>query len=149
MSTSITIRDSDIDLDGYYAAGNNLMCDSLTCEISVKFRGNLNVGGDIEVLGDIYVLGHLDVRGQKMSQLRQFVGLYRYRVWAALMADGTHWVRMGCLWKSLDEWDRIGIRQSNLDEFPDDGSELSEGRVLAFEFAKAAALRMKLPKEEK
>jgi hypothetical protein len=54
-------------------------------------------------------------------------------------------IRMGCLWKSLDKWEEIGIRKSNLSAFPDDGSELCEERVAAFEFAKEAVLRMKLP----
>jgi hypothetical protein len=52
---------------------------------------------------------------------------------------------MGCLWKSLEKWDEVGIRKSNLSEFPDDGSDACEDRVAAFEFAKAAVLRMKLP----
>jgi len=52
---------------------------------------------------------------------------------------------MGCLFHSLENWERIGIRQSNVSEFPDDGSAKSEERVIAFEFAKAAALRMALP----
>jgi hypothetical protein len=50
---------------------------------------------------------------------------------------------MGCLWKSLAEWEAVGIRKSNLSEFPDDGSYRCEERVAAFEFAKAAALRLK------
>ena len=66
----------------------------------------------------------------------------------SLFADGSRWVRMGCLFKSLEDWDRIGIRKSNLSEFPDDGSDRSEERIAAFEFAKAAALRMKLPTKE-
>jgi hypothetical protein len=52
---------------------------------------------------------------------------------------------MGCLFKSLEDWEKIGIRKSNLAEFPDDGSDKCEERVAAFEFAKAAALRMKPP----
>jgi hypothetical protein len=50
---------------------------------------------------------------------------------------------MGCLWKSLEDWETVGIRKSNESEFPDDGSDKCEERVAAFEFAKAAALRMK------
>ena len=50
---------------------------------------------------------------------------------------------MGCLWYTLDEWERIGIRDSNTGEFPDDGSEKCEERVRAFEFAKQAALKLK------
>jgi hypothetical protein len=55
---------------------------------------------------------------------------------------------MGCLWKSLKDWNKIGIRKSNLSEYRDDGSEISKERVFAFEFAKAAALRMKVADEK-
>jgi uncharacterized protein YjbI with pentapeptide repeats len=79
---------------------------------------------------------------KKIATMRVFTGLYAYQVWAVLFEDGSRWVRMGCLWKSLDEWGAIGIRKSNLSEFPDNGSDRSEDRVLAFEFAKAATLRM-------
>ena len=52
---------------------------------------------------------------------------------------------MGCLFYSLEDWEKIGIRKSNVNEFPDDGSDKCEERVAAFEFAKAATLMMKLP----
>jgi hypothetical protein len=42
----------------------------------------------------------------------------------------------------LEEWEVIGVRASNTSEFPDDGSDRCENRVAAFEFAKAAVLRM-------
>jgi hypothetical protein len=83
------------------------------------------------------------VSGKPLSSLKGYSGLYRYNVWAVLFADGSRWVRMGCLFKSLEDWDKIGILNSNPSEFPDDGSDASEDRVAAFEFAKAAALRMK------
>ena len=87
------------------------------------------------------------VSEKPLAFLKGFAGLYKYNVWSVLFADGSRWVRMGCLFKSLEDWDKIGIRKSNLSEFPDDGSDRSEERAAAFEFAKAAALRMKLPKE--
>ena len=77
-------------------------------------------------------------------EIKGFTGLYKYNVWAVLFADGSRWVKMGCLFNSLEEWERIGIRNSNLEEFPDNGSEKSEERVRAFEFAKATALEMKV-----
>lgn len=52
---------------------------------------------------------------------------------------------MGCLFYDLEKWESIGIRSSNLEEFPDDGSQVCEERVAAFEFAKAAVLRMETP----
>ena len=84
------------------------------------------------------------LRGElKAEKMRVFDGLYTYQVWAVLAQDGTRYVRMGCLFHSLDDWDKIGIRKSNESEFPDDGSEKCEERVAAFEFAKAAALMLK------
>jgi hypothetical protein len=88
------------------------------------------------------------VREKPLAFLKGFAGLYKYNVWSVLFADGSRWVRMGCLFKSLEDWDKIGIRKSNLSEFPDDGSDRSEERAAAFEFAKSAALRMKLPTKE-
>lgn len=67
-----------------------------------------------------------------------------YNVWAVLFEDGSRWVRMGCLFKSLEDWEKEGgIRKSNLLQFPDDGSEACEERVRAFEFAKTTALSLK------
>jgi hypothetical protein len=47
---------------------------------------------------------------------------------------------MGCLWKTVADWDQVTIRQSNLREFPDDGSTKSERRVRAFDFTRAVAI---------
>ena len=80
---------------------------------------------------------------KKIVTMRVFADIYEYQVWAVLFEDGSRWIRMGCLWKSMDEWESVGIRKSNLSQYPDDGSDKSEERVAAFEFAKAAALRMK------
>ena len=85
------------------------------------------------------------IDGKPIVTLRVFSGLYKYQVWAVLFKDGSRKVRMGCLFYNLDKWETIGIRKSNPSEFPDDGSERSENRAAAFEFAKAAALRMVKP----
>ena len=79
----------------------------------------------------------------KIKSGKVFSGLYNYIVMAILMPDGTRIVKMGCLEKTLHEWDDIGIRKSNLNEFPNNGSDASEERVIAFEFAKATALLLK------
>ena len=88
-----------------------------------------------------------DLRGAdtgrvKVESLRVFSGLYRYQCWAFVTTDGVPWVRMGCLWKTVEEWDSIGIRNSNPDEFPDDHTEKSERRARAFKFTRAEALAM-------
>lgn len=54
-------------------------------------------------------------------------------------------VKMGCLEKTIEQWDKVDIRKSNEGEFPDDGSEMCEDRAGLFELAKATALRMTLP----
>jgi hypothetical protein len=78
----------------------------------------------------------------KIAAVAVFTGLYEYQCWAVVLEDGTPWVRMGCLWRSVEEWDRIGIRKSNVGEFPDDGSEKCERRVRAFDFTRAEAIRL-------
>jgi hypothetical protein len=85
-----------------------------------------------------------------IANLRQInVSSYPYQIQAVLFLDGSRWIRMGCLWKSLEDWKRDGgILNSNPSEFPNDRSEKSKERAAAFAFAKAAALRMKLPKGE-
>ena len=82
------------------------------------------------------------IEGRQVEDFRSYIGLYPYEVWAVLFADGSRWVRMGCMFHSLDEWERMGIRTSNPEDFPDDGSPRSEERVRAFEFAKNAALAL-------
>lgn len=79
----------------------------------------------------------------KVSSLRTYASsLYPYQVWAVVAADGKRYVRMGCRCKTLEEWEAVGIRNSNVKEFPNNGSEKCEERVSLFEMAKAAALRM-------
>lgn len=91
-----------------------------------------------------------DLRGaddevKKIAEFRAFTSsLYPYTVQAVLFDDGTRMVRMGCLNKTLAEWKKVGIRKSNLSEFPDDGSDKSEERVMLFELARKTAMRMKL-----
>jgi len=79
----------------------------------------------------------------KVKAICIFTGLYKYQVWAILANDGARYVRMGCLFHSLPEWEKIGILKSNENEFPNDGSEKSLERLAAFDFAKAAALNLK------
>ena len=84
---------------------------------------------------------YLDGAGT-VAAMAVFSGLYKYQCWAVVATDGTSWVRMGCLFKTVEEWDRIGIRQSNHGEFPDNGAERSEQRVRAFDFTRAEAVRL-------
>ena len=79
---------------------------------------------------------------KKVKAMRVFSGLYAYDIWAVLFEDGTRMVRMGCLYKTLDEWKEIGILNSNLSEFPNDGSDRSKEREIAFKFARYSARRL-------
>jgi hypothetical protein len=116
------------------------VCKLVTAAVAAKkslYGANLR-GAD---LGDAY-LGDAENKS-KVYSMRVLYGLYKYQIWAVLFEDGSRWVRMGCLFYSLERWDEIGIRQSNIGEYPEDGSDRSEERVAAFEFAKAAVLRLK------
>jgi hypothetical protein len=83
-----------------------------------------------------------NLTGGEIQALRAFAGLYQYQIWAYVIADGTPCVRMGCLYKTVPEWDSAIIRESNTSEFPNDGSTRCEQRARAFEFARAEALIM-------
>jgi uncharacterized protein YjbI with pentapeptide repeats len=124
VSKNANLRGADLceaNLSGAYLSGANL---------SGAYLRRANLSGAV-------------IDDKKVSAMRVFTGLYDYEVWAVLYEDGSRWVRMGCLFESLDEWEKIGIRKSNLKQYPDDGSDACEERVAAFEFAKAAVLRMK------
>ena len=94
-----------------------------------EFRGGQFRGGEF--------------RGEKTIQLRGLYGLYKYPIHIARLANGELWIAMGCLFHSLDQWAEIGIRASNVEEFPDDGSLRSLERIRAFDFAKQIAIDMK------
>ena len=87
-------------------------------------------------------LSRANLFGGKIQALRAFSGLYQYQIWAYVLEDGTACVRMGCLYKTVSEWDAVTIRESNTSEFPSDGSARSEQRARAFEYARAEALIM-------
>jgi hypothetical protein len=133
------LRDEDggsrADLGGAYLGGANLR--------GAKLRGAYLREADLRGAD----LGGADLRGAKLRgadlqiySLEVFSGLYPYVCYSFVTQAGVPWVRMGCLWHSLEDWDRIGIRASNVNEFPDDGGGKCERRVRAYEFARAAAL---------
>ena len=137
------------DLQGADLQGANLQCANLWgADLhGADLRGADLQGADLQGAN----LRGADLQGaylrgangkMKIAAMAVFTGLYEYQCWAVAMEDGTPWVRMGCLWKSVEEWDALGIRNSNKSEFPDDGSESSERRVRAFEFTRTEALLM-------
>ena len=100
---------------------------------------------DVNLVGANLVGANLsgaNLSGAKIQALRAFAGLYQYQIWAYVLEDGTPCVRMGCMYKTIAEWDAVTIRKSNLNEFPDDGSTNSERRARAFEFARQEAIQM-------
>ena len=139
------------DLTGAYLTGAYLTGAYLTGAYltGAYLRGADLTGADLRgaYLRGAYLRG-ADGKKKKVQSVRVFSGLYRYEVWAVLFEDGSRWVRMGCFFKSIEEWDKLTLRASNLREFPDDGSDISEERVAAFEFAKAAVMKFKLPTEK-
>jgi hypothetical protein len=133
------LRDSD--LSGAYLRGAYLS--------GADLRGAYLRGADLRCayLRGAYLSG-ADLSGKKIHSLRSFSScIYPYEVWAVLYEDGSRSVRMGCLFKSLKEWENYPILKSNVGEFPDDGSDASLDRAAMFELAKAAALRMTVPEK--
>ena len=88
-------------------------------------------------------LSGADLCGEKIKSCQVINGAYKYTIIIMLTVDGKQIVKMGCLKKTLEEWDAIGIRNSNLSEFPDNKSFASEQRAIAFEYAKSICLLMK------
>ena len=161
------ITSVDVDADGYYKASIDLTIngDLVVNDTVVNFRvrgnltisGNQYVGGNQDVRGYQYVRGYQDVGGYQyvggyqdvtkhhFCVTRHFTGTYDYHIMVAITKNGERFIHMGCLHYSFEKWETVGIRKSNLSEFPDDGSERSEARVRAFEFAKQTALALKVP----
>ncbi len=134
------------DLSGAYLSGADLRGADLS---GADLRGADLSGAYLRgaYLRGAYLSG-ADLRGAELSgeikihSLLVFSGLYRYDCWAFVTAEGCPWVRMGCLWKPVEEWDAIGIRESNIKQFPNNGSDGCEQRVRAFEFTRAEALQL-------
>lgn len=80
---------------------------------------------------------------EEVSKFLSFGKLYKYYSYGFINIYGDIFIRMGCLFMSLDEWDKIGIENSNIKEFPNNGSYESERRKSAFNHAKAQMLLLK------
>ena len=104
----------------------------------MKYKSNL-YGADLSGAD----LRGADLCGEKIKSCQVINGAYKYTIIIMLTVDGKQIVKMGCLKKTLEEWDAIGIRNSNLSEFPDNKSFASEQRAIAFEYAKSICLLMK------
>jgi hypothetical protein len=145
------------DLSGAYLRGCDLSGAYLRgCDLSGAYLSGADLSGS-DLRGSNLSGSNLsgsDLRGSNLSgsngekfkvqTARIITGLYKYEVWSVVDEDGEPWVRMGCLFYSVSKWAEIGIRNSNLAEYPDNGSERCEERVAAFEFARAMAVRLAL-----
>ena len=87
-------------------------------------------------------LSGVNLNGRLIQTMKIFSGLYAYQVWVVHFQDETFWIRMGCLFKSIEEWKQIGILDSNPSEFPNNGSSISCERERAFNFALETAKAM-------
>ena len=98
-------------------------------------------GADLRLanLGEAYFGGAKIKHNEKeiiLSKVFGFNSLYKYWVAIYIDTENNGYIRMGCLFKSLKEWEEIGIENSNLKGFPNDGSSISNERINAFNFAK-------------
>ena len=70
----------------------------------------------------------------KIKKAISLTGLYTYHVLAYIAEENEKRIKMGCYDRSLSEWENDFW--NNPDEFPNNGSEISKMRLLAFETAK-------------
>jgi len=76
-----------------------------------------------------------NLRGaEKISKAVVFTGLYNYIVIPYVTKYGEKRIKMGCHNRSLEEWTNDFWNNNN--EFPNNGSEKSQMRLMAFETAK-------------
>ena len=76
-----------------------------------------------------------DLRGAKIKTAAVFTGLYTYIVIPYITEQDEKRIKMGCYDRSLSEWEDDFWNNPN--EFPNDGSQKSQLRLMAFNTAKA------------
>jgi len=80
--------------------------------------------------------------GVKIKWMESLSGLYKYHILIFEDETGVGHLWMGCLHKTLQEWDEIGgTLESNLQEFPNDGSFASIERAGAYDFCRTKLQR--------
>jgi len=125
------------DLQGAYLRGADLR--------GAYLRGAYLQGADLQdadlrgaylrgaYLRDAY-LQDADLRGEKILKAIVFNGLYDYIIIPYITEKDEKRVKMGCYDRSLEEWNKDFW--NNTKEFPNDNSEKSNLRLMAFETAK-------------
>ncbi len=76
-----------------------------------------------------------DLRGVRIKKAAVFTGLYTYTVIPYITEQNEKRIRMGCYDRNLQEWEADFWNNPN--EFPNDGSQKSQMRLMAFNTAKA------------
>jgi hypothetical protein len=74
-----------------------------------------------------------DLRGVKIKTATVFTGLYSYIVMPVIAEDGTEYVRMGCFFRKVSEWELNFW--NNPSEFPNNGDMPSKLRWMAYQTA--------------
>ncbi|MCP4987223.1 MAG: pentapeptide repeat-containing protein [Colwellia sp.] len=70
----------------------------------------------------------------KIEKIIVITGLYRYTVMPVIDQEGNEYIRLGCYFRTIDDWE-MDFWNNNRD-FPNDGSIDSELRKLAYETGK-------------
>ena len=73
------------------------------------------------------------LRGVKIKTTAVFTGLYQYIVMPVIAGDGTEYVRMGCHFRKVSEWN--ADFWNNPSEFPNNGDIPSKLRWMAYQTA--------------
>ena len=80
-------------------------------------------------------LSYANLSYVKIKAARFIHGLYKYNVAVIIDMNDIKWVKLGCYLRKLTEWEEDFWNNNN--EFPNDKSEDSELRLLAFKTAKS------------
>ena len=152
MKTKLQIKSIHGELLFEFEMEGNSIKKTVTEAVKQKanLRGAYLTGADLRGanLRDAYLTGAnlrgADLRGAyltgadgesiKIKSAAIFTGLYKYVVIPFISADDIKYVKMGCFTRKLSDWECDFWNNNN--EFPNDGSEMSNMRLFAFETAK-------------
>ena len=78
-------------------------------------------------------LSDSNLNGVKIKKSTVFTGLYKYIVMPVIAIDGAEYIRMGCFFRTVAEWQ--GNFWNNPQEFPNNGDMPSKLRWMAYQTA--------------
>ena len=114
-------------LEGAYLQGANLRGANLE---GANLRGANLRGANLEGAN----LEGAYLQGFKIKKAIVFTGLYKYITMPYITEKNEKRIKLGCFDRSLEEWENDFWNNNN--EFPNDNSESSNLRLMAFETAK-------------